>query len=92
MTLTIIDAPSSLLSLLNHLENQPTDPPSLYIDIEGVRLCRHGSISIIQLFRLPLTHVFLIDVFLLQETAFNTANQRVCIDLVRISMVLMSKK
>ena len=75
MTISIIDSPLALVSFLNDLENQPVNPPSLYLDIEGVALSRHGSISIIQLFHLPLNHVFLIDVFVLQEVAFNTPNQ-----------------
>ena len=75
MTISIIDSSTSLVSLLNNLENQPTNPPSLYVDIEGVALSRHGSISIIKLFRLPQNHVVLIDIFVLQEAAFNTLNQ-----------------
>ena len=75
MTISIIDSPITLVSFLNELENQPINPPSLYLDIEGVALSRHGSISIIQLFHLPQNHVFLIDVFVLQEAAFNTPNK-----------------
>lgn len=75
MTISIIDTPIALVSFLKDLENLPTNPPSLYLDIEGVALSRHGSISIIQLFHLPQNHVFLIDVFVLQEAAFNTPNR-----------------
>lgn len=75
MTISIIDSPVALVFFLNDLENQPVNPPSLYLDIEGVALSRHGSISIIQLFHLPLNHVFLIDVFVLQEATFNTPNE-----------------
>ncbi|KAK0509428.1 hypothetical protein JMJ35_007822 [Cladonia borealis] len=75
MTISIIDTSIALVSFLNDLENQPINPPSLYLDIEGVALSRHGSISIIQLFHLPQNHVFLIDVLVLQEAAFNTPNQ-----------------
>ena len=75
MTSTIINSSILIASVLDHLENQPVDPPSLYLDIEGVALSRYGSISIIQLFHLPQKHVFLIDVFVLQEVAFSTANQ-----------------
>ena len=75
MTISIIDSPIALVSFLNGLENQPINPPSLYLDIEGVALSRHGSISIIQLFHLPQNHVFLIDVLVLQEAAFSTPNQ-----------------
>lgn len=74
MTITIVDSSTSVVSLLNDLENQPTSPPSLYLDIEGIKLSRHGSISIIQLFHLPLSRVFLIDIFILQEAAFDISN------------------
>lgn len=73
-SIVLVDSLSSLVSLLYDLENQPTSPPSFYLDIEGIRLSRHGSISIIQLFHLPLNRVFLIDIFILQEAAFDTAN------------------
>ncbi|KAL8823508.1 MAG: hypothetical protein Q9191_005794 [Dirinaria sp. TL-2023a] len=75
MAISIIDSLDSLVSMLDALENQPTNPPSLYLDIEGIALSRHGSISIIQLFHLPHNHIFLIDIFVLQEAAFSTANR-----------------
>ena len=75
MTVSIIDTLIALVSFLDDLENQLTNPPSLYLVIEGVALSRHGSISIIQVFHLPQNHVFLIDVFVLQEAAFNTPNR-----------------
>ena len=74
MEVTIVDAESSVVALIDNLDRLPTQPPSLYLDIEGVNLSRHGSISILQLFVLPKNHVFLIDVFVLQEKAFCTSN------------------
>ncbi|MCJ1450337.1 hypothetical protein MMC28_000667 [Mycoblastus sanguinarius] len=74
MAVTVIDSEPSIVALLDCLENLPTQPPSLYLDIEGVRLSRHGSISIVQLFVLPTNHVFLIDIFGLQDRAFCTPN------------------
>ena len=74
MALSIVDSVTSIVSLLDCLENLPTQPPSLYLDIEGVKLSRHGSISIIQLLVFPLNHVFLIDVHILQDSAFCTPN------------------
>ena len=75
MAVSVVDSPAQVVSLLNQLENLPTHPPSLYFDIEGVNLSRHGSITIIQLFHLPQNEVFLVDICMLQETAFDTANQ-----------------
>ena len=74
MEVTIVDSKPSVVSLIDHLEHIPTQPPSLYLDVEGVNLSRHGSISIVQLFVLPKNHVFLIDVFVLGEEAFRTSN------------------
>ena len=75
MAVSIVDTECSLVALLDCLENLPTQPPSLYLDLEGVRLSRYGSISIVQLFVLPRNHVFLIDIFVLQRDAFRIANQ-----------------
>ena len=75
MKLTIVDSEPSVVALVDSLDRLPTQPPSIYVDIEGVQLCRHGSISIIQLFVLPKNHVFLIDIFVLQEKAFCTSNR-----------------
>lgn len=75
MAISIIDSLDSLVFMLDALENQPTNPPSLYLDMEGIALSRHGSISIIQLFHLRYNHTFLIDILVLQEAAFSTANR-----------------
>ena len=47
MAVHVIDTPKEVVSLLNDIDNQPKEPPSLHVDIEGVNLSRHGSISII---------------------------------------------
>ncbi|MCJ1436892.1 hypothetical protein MMC27_006274 [Xylographa pallens] len=70
MAVTIVDSVASLVALLNCVENLPTQPPSLYLDLEGVRLSRHGSISVLQIFVLPYHHSFLVDVHVLQADAF----------------------
>lgn len=74
MEVHIVDSENGVAALIDCLECLPTQPPSLYLDIEGVRLSRHGSISIIQLLVLPQNYIFLIDVFLLKEAAFSTTN------------------
>ncbi|OAX77410.1 hypothetical protein ACJ72_08292 [Emergomyces africanus] len=68
----LIDSTPSLVEVLDSLDNLPTSPPSLYIDLEGINLSREGSISILQLFNHPKEQVYLIDVHLLGETAFTT--------------------
>lgn len=75
MKVTIVDSEAAIRTLIDDLESLPTQPPSLYLDLEGVNLSRHGSISIIQLFVLPKDHVFLVDIFLLKEAALCTSNR-----------------
>ncbi|PGH34141.1 hypothetical protein GX50_03010 [[Emmonsia] crescens] len=72
ITSSVIDTSSSLIELIDSLVNLPTNPPSLYIDLEGIKLSREGSISILQLFNHPKEHVNLVDIHLLGETAFTT--------------------
>lgn len=75
MEVTLVDSEPLVIDLIDDLDNLPTQPPSLYLDIEGVNLSRNGSISIIQIFVLPKSHIFLIDIFSLQEKAFCTSNR-----------------
>jgi exonuclease 3'-5' domain-containing protein 1 len=71
----IVDSATTIVTLLDNLFNLPIDPPSLYFDLEGVKLGRHGSISIISLYIAPIKRVYLIDIHLLGETAFSITNR-----------------
>ncbi|KAL8689781.1 MAG: hypothetical protein Q9218_004623 [Villophora microphyllina] len=75
MTTTIVDSPSLLLVFLDSLLNLSTTPPSLYCDLEGIRLSRNGSISILQIYVRPQNHTFLIDINSLGAKAFITPNE-----------------
>lgn len=48
----VVDSMPGLLSLLVNFTNLPVDPPSLYLDLEGIKLGRHGSIIYIYHFAL----------------------------------------
>lgn len=74
MKVTFVESEPAVVDMINCLDHLPTQPPSLYLDIEGVRLSRRGSISLIQLLVSPQQHIYLIDVFVLKEAAFSTAN------------------
>jgi exonuclease 3'-5' domain-containing protein 1 len=53
--------------------------PTMYIDLEGVDLCREGSISILTLLidtGIPTGRVYLVDVHTLGAQAFNTAGAK----------------
>jgi exonuclease 3'-5' domain-containing protein 1 len=68
-----IDSCESVANLVDNLASLPTDPPLLYLDLEGIYLSCHGSISILQIFVSPQKCMYLIDVHTLQEKAFLTA-------------------
>ncbi|TLD14248.1 uncharacterized protein PgNI_02816 [Pyricularia grisea] len=68
----LVDTPKRLADVLSSLLPLPTNPPSLYIDLEGINLSRIGTISILQIYAAPLDHVYLIDVHTLGSDAFTT--------------------
>ena len=77
----VIDCVPTLQTLLDKLAGITLSPPlldapSLYFDIEGVQLGRHGSIAIITLFVLSDGSVYLIDVRALGSAAFSTKNRQ----------------
>lgn len=65
-----VDTEASVAGLIEKIQGLPTNPPSLYIDLEGINLSRHGSISILQVLIPPLDRTYLIDVHALKEKAF----------------------
>ena len=46
-TVAFVNSTSELRSLINSVANLPFNPPSLYLDLEGIKLGRLGSLSII---------------------------------------------
>ena len=74
IVITVVDSATTLLSLLDSLIGLAVDPPSLYLDLEGIKLGRHGSISIISLYIPPIKKIYLIDIHHLGKTAFSTTN------------------
>lgn len=68
----LVDTTTDMATMVDSLDGLPTTPPSLYIDIEGVNLSRHGSVSILQLFVLPKGCIYLIDIHTLGAKAFST--------------------
>ncbi|KAK4665458.1 hypothetical protein QC763_0062660 [Podospora pseudopauciseta] len=66
----LIDTATAMSALVDIFDGQPTTPPSLYIDLEGVNLSRHGTISILQICVLPRRQAYLADIHILGEKAF----------------------
>ena len=73
MAHTVVDTTAKVIKMLNEIGELPISPPSLYVDIEGVKLGRNGSISIIEVLADPLDMVYLVDIHVLGESAFTTA-------------------
>lgn len=69
---TLVNEQSSVSSLVEVLQTLPENYPCLFVDLEGTRLSRHGSISIITLYVQPRDSVYLVDVYKLQNAAFTT--------------------
>lgn len=69
----LIDTRAAIASLVGSLSDLPNYPPSIYVDLEGVNLSRHGSISILQIYVRPTNKTYLVDVHTLKEEAFLTS-------------------
>lgn len=79
MAYTIVSTVSQIAALLTTISipTLATSPPSLYFDVEGINLSRHGSISILELYYQPPSHpenahTYLIDIHILGFLAFST--------------------
>lgn len=85
----IVDTEAGVEGLIEKLRDLPTNPPSLYIDLEGVNLSRHGSISILQIFVLPLEKTYLIDIHTLKKKAFlhSGCNGQTLLDILESSHI-----
>ncbi|KAH0845641.1 hypothetical protein AYO21_05566 [Fonsecaea monophora] len=69
----VITTASVLATRLAEWVNNPGKPPSLYMDIEGVNLGRHRSISLISIYVRPRNKVYVVDVDVLgREALFTT--------------------
>lgn len=68
----LVDTCTAVADLIDALVSLPTSPPSLYLDLEGVYLSRHGSVSILQIHVSPNNRTYLIDIHVLGDKAFST--------------------
>lgn len=73
MATDLVDTRTAVADFINAIADLPTSPPSLYVDLEGVYLSRHGSISILQVHVSPNNRTYLIDIHTLGDNAFSTA-------------------
>ncbi|KDN68928.1 hypothetical protein CSUB01_11626 [Colletotrichum sublineola] len=73
VTHSIVDSTESVVHLIYTIQTLPSNLKSLFLDLEGVSLSRHGSISLMTIFIPSKKHVYLVDVHALQSSAFSTA-------------------
>lgn len=73
---TVVDDEAGLSDMIDNLEGLPVIPPSIYVDLEGIKLSRHGSISILQIYVLPRDHTYLVDVHQLRDKAFSSHGRK----------------
>ena len=72
----IVDTIGAVAQLIDALRYQPTQPPSLYIDLEGINLSRKGSISIMQIHSPYDRSTYLVDIHTLGSKAFLTCGSQ----------------
>ena len=71
-TAVMVDTPAAVKSLVDALAHLQKSFGSIYMDLEGINLSRHGSISLIQIFVPSCEQTFIVDIHILGMTAFDT--------------------
>jgi exonuclease 3'-5' domain-containing protein 1 len=69
----LVDTCTAISDLIDMIVHLPTNPLSLFLDLEGVQLSRHGSISILQVHICTDDRTYLIDIHTLGDKAFSTS-------------------
>lgn len=78
----LIDTPKAVSSMIDELYEPsqlykfPSEPPAFYIDLEGIKLSRFGTIAIMQLHSRPTRRTYLVDIWTLGKAAFTTRGTR----------------
>ncbi|KAM0541752.1 hypothetical protein ACHAPJ_013109 [Fusarium lateritium] len=71
-SVVFVDDTAAVSKLVDVLDSLPTDKPSIFIDLEGVNLSRHGTISIMQIYDHVAKRTYLVDVYILGSKCFST--------------------
>lgn len=74
MSVQLIDTEQGVCALVQKIEVSSLDHPFLFLDLEGVSLGRHGTISILQVLVPPSPTVYLLDVHVLGKLVFSTSS------------------
>jgi exonuclease 3'-5' domain-containing protein 1 len=73
---SLIGTTAALADMLDKFGDLTGAIPSLYLDLEGVNLSRHGSVSVLQIYVKARDCTYLIDVHMLQQRAFSTVGAK----------------
>ncbi|RMY26242.1 hypothetical protein D0867_00177 [Hortaea werneckii] len=68
---TIVDTKNKVVPMLQVLTSLESSPNSVFVDMEGVNLSRHGSISLIQMYVPQCKEIFIVDIHTLGAEAFD---------------------
>ncbi|KAH6981751.1 hypothetical protein BKA56DRAFT_632060 [Ilyonectria sp. MPI-CAGE-AT-0026] len=70
----LVDTEAGIVNLIQKIKGLPQGTPSLFLDLEGVNISCHGSISILAIYVLREARAYLVDVHKLNAAAFVTAD------------------
>ena len=76
MSAIVVDSVKLVSELVDCIFQCPFQPPLIFVDLEGIQLSRHGSISIIQVLVPPSPKVYLVDVHTLSDKSFSSLGRR----------------
>ena len=70
-TIVLVDTTALIDQCLSDISPATGLRPKLALDLEGVNLCRHGSVSIVQIFAETSNVIWLVDITTLGREAFD---------------------
>ncbi|KAI6851069.1 hypothetical protein KC323_g9542, partial [Hortaea werneckii] len=68
---TIVDTKDQIVSILEALASPESSSNTIFVDMEGVNLSRHGSISLMQIYAPESRNIFIVDIYTLGAQAFD---------------------
>jgi len=72
----LVNTPETVKTLVDALSSLSAPTNTVCVDLEGVKLSRHGSISLIQIWAPTLDQAFIVGVHTLGPQAFDTGNAK----------------
>ncbi|KAI1291134.1 ribonuclease H-like domain-containing protein [Xylaria venustula] len=72
----LVDTVEDIASMMDKLAKLPLAPPELHVDLEGVNLSRHGTLSLVQIHLRTTGETFIVDITTLGKVAFSTRGKR----------------